>query len=101
MSCGKALPQFKAVIQLDPQHAEAHLNLGVLYANLNKLEDAEKEYKVALSLNSKLVEAYYNLGVFYEFYRKDTNQALTQYRKYVELGGKDERVGNLLKKTGP
>ena len=91
---------FKQVIRLDSKHAEAHLNLGVLYANLEKLDHAEREYKSAISLNPKLVEAYYNLGVFYEFYRKDTGRALAQYRKYAELGGKDKRVRNLLKKTG-
>ena len=57
------------------------------------------EYQSAISLKPKLVEAYYNLGVFYEFYRKDTGRALTQYQKYVQLGGNDERVKKLLKKT--
>jgi len=75
------------------------LNLGVLYANLDLLDQAEQEYQSAISLKPKLVEAYYNLGVFYEFYRKDTGRALTQYQKYVQLGGNDERVKKLLKKT--
>ena len=33
----KAEQQFKEVIRLNPQDAEAHLNLGVIYANMNRL----------------------------------------------------------------
>ena len=96
----QAATHFQEVLRLNPNHAEAHLNLGVLFANLAKLDQAEQEYLKALGLNPNLVEGYYNLGVFYEFHRKDTTRALAQYRQYVELGGKDERVRNLLKKTG-
>ena len=96
---GQAADHFQEVIRLNPKHAQAHLNLGVLFANLDKLDQAEEAYQAAISLNPKLKEAYYNLGVFYEFHRKDTALALAQYRKYVELGGEDERIVNLLKKT--
>ena len=96
----QAINHFQEVIRLDENHAEAHLNLGVLYAQQTRLTEAEKEYLQALALNPSLVEAYYNLGVFYEFYQKDTDKALLQYRKYIDRGGKDERIKNLLKKTG-
>ena len=85
------------MIGIDSKHAEAHLNLGVLFANHNQFDEAENEYRAALSLNPTLVDAHYNLGVFYEFYRKDPSKALAQYRKYVDLGGTDTRVKTLLK----
>ena len=69
-------------------------------SNNNQIEEAEKQYKTAISLNPSLVEAHYNLGVFYEFYRKDPEKALTQYRKYMDLGGNDVRIQKLLKKAG-
>ena len=97
----KAATHFQEVIRLSPEHAEAHLNLGVLFVNLNKLDQAEQENRTALSLNPKLLEGYYNLGVLYEFHRNDASQAVAQYRQYKKLGGQDERVQNLLKKIGP
>jgi len=45
------------------------------------------------------VDAYYNLGVFYEFHRNDTQKALAQYQEYVDQGGADDRIKNLLEKT--
>ena len=75
------------------------MNLGVVYASMNRLDEAEKEYKHAIALNPDLLDAYYNLGVFYEFHRKDTEKALAQYQEYVAHGGKDERIKKLLKNT--
>jgi Flp pilus assembly protein TadD len=95
----EAEQQFKEVIRLNPEDAEAHLNLGVIYANMNRLDEAEKAYKSAISLNPQLVDAYYNLGVFYEFHRNDTPKALAHYQEYVDQGGADDRVKNLLNKT--
>jgi tetratricopeptide (TPR) repeat protein len=91
--------QFKEVIRLNPKDAGAHLNLGVIYANMNRLDEAEQAYKNAISLNPKLVDAHYNLGVFYEFHRNDTQKALAHYQEYVDQGGADDRITNLLKKA--
>ncbi len=92
---------FHNVLRIEPDHAEAHLNLGVLYANLNKLDKAERHYQQALKSKPNLIEGHYNLGVFYEFHRKDSSKALAQYKTYVELGGKDERIERLLARTKP
>jgi hypothetical protein len=44
-----------------------------------------------------MAEAYYNLGVFYEFHLKDTVRALASYKKYLELGGKDDRIQRIVR----
>ncbi len=94
----QAAAHFREVIRLNPKHAEAHLNLGVILTNLDKFEQAEREYLNARDLNPTLADVYYNLGVLYEFHRKDTARACSQYRRYEELGGRDERVRTLLQK---
>ena len=38
----------------------------------------------------------HNLGVFYELHRKDMGRALAQYRRYRDLGGRDERVERII-----
>jgi hypothetical protein len=42
------------------------------------------------------LEAHYNLGVFYELHRRDAVKALAQYRRYYDLGGRDERVERIV-----
>ena len=54
-----------------------------------------------MALKPTSAEAHYNLGVFYELQRKDMGRALAQYRKYRELGGRDERVERIIGVGGP
>jgi Tfp pilus assembly protein PilF len=75
------------------------MNLGVVYTSVSKLDDAEHEYEAAVSLKPDYAEAHYNLGVFYELHRKDMPRALAQYRKYRELGGRDDRVERIVGST--
>jgi Flp pilus assembly protein TadD len=96
----QAVKQFKEVIRLQPEYAEAHMSLGVIYTLQGKLDEAEKEYEAAVSLKPALAEAHYNLGLFYELQRKDVGKALAQYRKYLELGGTDERVERIIRQMG-
>ena len=96
----EAVKRFEEVIRLRPEYAEAHLNLGGLYTSMNRLNDAEEEYETAASLKPNMAEAHYSLGLFYELHRKDLTRALAQYRKYLELGGKDERVVRIIQQAG-
>lgn len=52
-------------IALDPQLAEAHLQLGNLYSDQNKYAEAIPEYNRAIELNSDVADAYYRLGQAY------------------------------------
>ncbi len=80
------------VVKLRPDYADAFVNLGVLYSMQNKFDQAEQAYEEAIRLKPTMAEAYYNLGVFYEFHLKDTVRALATYKKYLSLGGKDDRI---------
>jgi Flp pilus assembly protein TadD len=91
--------EFLEVLRYRPEYAEAHMNLGVVYTSLSRLDDAEHEYEAAVSLKPDYAEAHYNLGVFYELHRKDMPRALAQYRRYRELGGRDDRVERIVGST--
>lgn len=52
-------------IRLDPNFAEAHLQLGNLYSDQRKYSDAIPEYKRALQQNDDLADAHYRLGQAY------------------------------------
>ena len=55
------LPNQKSV-ELSPQDAQAHYNLGINYKELGKFEEAVKSYKEAIALKPDYAEAYNNLG---------------------------------------
>jgi Flp pilus assembly protein TadD len=49
-------------VQLDPQDAEAHSNLGVILKELGRLDEAEASLRQAITLKPHYAEAHYNLG---------------------------------------
>jgi len=58
------------------QHAnaerpEAHLNLGLLYADLGRFDEAEAAYRTALRLYPRFVQAHLNLSDLYRVQRRD------------------------------
>jgi len=52
-------------IEIKPDYADAHDNLGFVLLQKNKIEEAEKEYKIALKLNPKSAKTHQNLGALY------------------------------------
>ena len=66
---GLDLHQIESLLQqsiaLDPALADAHLQLGNLYADQTKYADSIPEYRRALELNSDLADAHYRLGQAY------------------------------------
>jgi tetratricopeptide (TPR) repeat protein len=72
----EAVVAWRAFLQLEPQHAGAHANLGAVLAHLGQYEEAVKSYDTALRLNPQLTPVLFNLGVAH--YRAG------QYAKAVE-----------------
>lgn len=77
--------QLQKVIELQPNHVEAHTNLGNVYRRLEKISKAKAEYEKALSLQPKNAEAHYNLGKIYENERK-IQAAKESYKKVIKWG---------------
>ena len=58
-----ALEGYKRVLHMNPDHADAHNNLGVLLAQRGMMVDAMAHYDRALALNPNDVNAHNNLGI--------------------------------------
>ncbi len=70
-------------VQLDPQDAEAHYNLGIVMQELGRLDEAEAIYKKAITLKPDH-KAHNNLGiVMQELGRLDEAEA--SYKKAITL----------------
>ena len=91
-------------VQLNPQDAGAHNNLGVLLQHAQgRLKEAEESFRQAITLKPDLADAHYNLGnTLKEQGRLDEaeasyTQAITLKPDYAEA---HYNLGNTLKKQG-
>jgi tetratricopeptide (TPR) repeat protein len=59
---GEAIAAYQRVLEIDPHHAAAHINLGTLYYNRQDFVLAEKHYRDALISDARYALAYFDLG---------------------------------------
>src|SRR5947199_3654610 len=57
-----AIHTYQRVLELDPNHAAAHINLGTLYYNRQEYTLAEKHYRRAIEVDPRYALAYFDLG---------------------------------------
>ena len=53
---------YQQVLELDPDHAAAHINLGTLHYNRQEYALAEKHYRRAIEVDPRYALAYFDLG---------------------------------------
>lgn len=58
----EAMDAYQRVLELDPDHAAAHINLGTLYYNRQEYAQAEKHYRRAIEVDPRYALAYFDLG---------------------------------------
>ncbi len=74
----------QSAVALDPQFADAHLELGALYAEQAKYSDAISEYRRALAITPNLAAAHYRLAQAYAR-TGDSGAAQTELGLYEHL----------------
>ena len=50
---------------MDPKNVELHYNLGKMFQDMDKFEEAEQEYKTAIGIDSAHIPSLNNLGYLY------------------------------------
>ena len=58
----QAIAAYQRVLELDPDHAAAHINLGTLYYNRQDYRLSEKHYRAAIEIDPRYALAYFDLG---------------------------------------
>jgi len=80
----EAIRSYLQVLEMEPEHAAAHINLGTLYYNRRDYVSAEKHYRLAVQADSRYALAYFDLGnVLDETSR--VREAIAAYRTAIQL----------------
>ena len=58
----QAIVAYQRVLEMDPEHAAAHINLGTLHYNRQDYTLSEKHYRAAIEIDPRYALAYFDLG---------------------------------------
>lgn len=84
-------------LAIDPKHAVANNELGILLRETGKFEEAERAYRRALESDPDYALAHYNLGVLLDVYLRRGAEAIEQYEAYQSsLAEPDKKVAGWL-----
>lgn len=61
----KAVIEYKKILEIDPEHKDAHYWLGLLYFGKNMVKEAEDEFKKHITVNPESAETLFELGGIY------------------------------------
>jgi spermidine synthase len=81
----KVVEYSQKAVSSSPGDPEMHTNLAVVYLNLNRPVDAEKELLQAISLDNNFGRAYYFLGTLYQQNGRN-EEARNAFQRVQELG---------------
>ena len=80
----EAIAVYSKVLEMDPTHAAAHINLGTLYYNRQEYSLAEKHYRSAIQIDPRYALAHFDLGnVLDETGRVE--EAIATYKAAIQL----------------
>jgi tetratricopeptide (TPR) repeat protein len=80
----EAIRTYRRVLEIEPDHAATHINLGTLYYNRQDFVSAEKHYRAAVAADARYALAYFDLGnVLDETERVE--DAVIAYRSAIQL----------------
>ncbi len=82
----------ESALALDPNHAAAWNQQGMLFRKNGKFFEAEAAYLKAVTASPDYALAHYNLGVLNELYLQRLETALLHFEQYQSLVGNDEQV---------
>ena len=95
----QSLEMLKKVVELSPDHAEAHFGMGSIYFRQNMFDDAVKEFTKVTKIKPEYVEAYQRLWLAYKKLGMNdrAEEELLKYKKLIEermqsMGGGSPQV---------
>jgi len=93
LKCAERL--YMQFLQLEPNSAEGHANLGVVLAQEKKFREAIRSYELALQIKPALHSVYLNMGIAY-FRMEDFGNAVRELEKFMEFEPRNTQARHLL-----
>ena len=79
---------YDETLEIDPKHAQAHVNLVAIHGQMGNYEWSERHYQLSLAVNPSISEAHYNFGVT-RHVAGDFAGAAEAYRKALDINPQD------------
>ncbi len=99
----QAVPEFQEAIRLQPDLADAHYTLGILYWQRGEFDKATEEMHQALATKPDYAEAHYTLGTVYKQQGKLAESA-TELKEAIrlqpEFAGAHTTLAGVLRQLG-
>jgi tetratricopeptide (TPR) repeat protein len=80
----KAIDEYKAALQEEPNNVSVLTNLGVAYYNTGQLDEAIAQYEKALETAPDDADIHSNLAAAY-VQQEELDEALSEYQRAIEL----------------
>ena len=94
---------YKKTLKMNPNHVDAHNNLGLIFGALGEFKKAVGCYEKAIQINSNFAGVHNNLGLLFEQF-KEHQKAINCYQKAIQIDPYYAvaffNLGNVLKKLG-
>lgn len=58
----EAVAAYEKVLEVEPKHAAAHINLGTIFYNRQEYTEAERHYRAAVEIDARYALAHFDLG---------------------------------------
>lgn len=88
----KAEESLRKALELNYMHPVARNEMGLVYRQSGRYEEARKLYESLLKMHPDFLPARKNFGVLCDIYLQDLSCALEQYQVYLEGIPEDEKV---------
>ena len=80
----EAIEQYQQALEINPDYAEAHINLGIALAGCGRIDEAMAHYRKALEIKPDYAEAHNNLGTALAR-RGQIDEAMAQFQRALEI----------------
>ena len=80
----EAITEFRKAIEIQPDDAEAHNDLGITLQAKGQLDEAIAEYRKALQIQPDDADGHCNLGIALQD-KGQLDEAITEYRKALQI----------------
>lgn len=80
----RALALYDSILQIEPQHQDATFNMGAIYYEQKKYNDAFEKFNLTIKRDANYFRGYYGRGKCYEI-RGEKTKAIEEYKKCLSI----------------